>query len=148
MPENTLSADPHRATVYAWEDEWNWNYNTQGIKALRSLIRRACKRWKVKYPTVVHHHVRAISFSMPAVNYISLQGGDHEARGGRNPPTALHEAAHHITYVLYGEKVQDHGRTFLGIYLDLLVWAKIAPPLALYATARAHGLKWASLSPP
>ena len=79
---------------------------------------------------------------MPTVDRISLQGGAPRAPGGRNVATALHEAAHHIAWYLHGDRIQDHGRTFLGIYLDLLIRAKVAPRVALEASDRAHKLKW------
>ena len=143
MPADTKDLDPHRKAVYRWEDEWyEWSRNTIGIKQCRAIIRRACKWYKVPYPTVVHHDVRSMSFSVPSEDYISLQGGDHRERGGRNVATALHEAAHHIAYKLHGERIQDHGQTFLGIYMALLVRAKVAPEIALTSTAKAKGLKW------
>jgi hypothetical protein len=73
---------------------------------------------------------------------MSIQGGEHRDKGGRNVATALHEAAHHIAWAVHGERVQDHGATFLGIYLDLLSRAGVAPRVALEASARAHGLRW------
>lgn len=83
-----------------------------------------------------------MSWSIPSKSRISLQGGERHARGGRNAATALHEAAHHIAWTLHGDHIQDHGPTFLGIYLDLLVRARVAPQIALEATAREHGLTW------
>jgi hypothetical protein len=135
--------DPRRQAVYQWEDSWpGWNYNSIGIKDCRILIRRACKWYKVKPPTIVHHNVRSMSFAIPTKNYISLQGGEHKERGGRNVPTALHEAAHHIAWSLHGDRIQDHGATWLGIYIDLLIRARVAPAVALEASARSFNLKW------
>jgi predicted SprT family Zn-dependent metalloprotease len=54
----------------------------------------------------------------------------------------MHEAAHHIAWHLYGERIQDHGRAFLGVFIDCLVKAKVAPRIALEASARAEGLRW------
>lgn len=71
-----------------------------------------------------------------------MQGGEHMRPGSRNVPIVMHEVAHHIAWCLHGERIQDHGATWLGIYLKLLVIAKVAPQLALEATARSHGLKW------
>jgi len=62
--------------------------------------------------------------------------------GGRNVPTALHEAAHHIAWTFYGDRIQDHGRTWLGIYLDLLVREKVAPEIALIASLKPFHLKY------
>jgi len=78
---------------------------------------------------------------MPRIGRISIRGGPHNGRGGLNVATALHEAAHCIAWHLHGERIQDHGPTFLRIYLDLLVRARVAPELALKATARSFGLK-------
>lgn len=64
------------------------------------------------------------------------------SRKGKNAATALHEAAHLIAHDLYGDRGQDHGPTFLGVYMWLLETAGVAPRIALHATARAHGLRW------
>lgn len=136
------SLDPHQNRVYEWEDSWpGWDRNHVGINACRELIEAACRHYRVKLPKVKVHHVRSISFSIPTKDYISLQGWAHEDRGGLNVPTALHEAAHHIAYALHGERIQDHGPTWLGIYLDLLVRAKVAPEVALKASLRSFGLR-------
>jgi hypothetical protein len=67
----------------------------------------------------------------------------------RNPATALHEAAHSIHDCLFGHYshpgLQAHGPLWLGIYLTLLIKAKIAPKSALLASAKEKGLKWAPL---
>lgn len=137
-------SDPRKDTVYSWEDSWpGWGKNHISFKACRALVFGACDHYRVKRPTVVQHPQRSFSWSMPTKDRISLQGGKHGKEGGRNVATALHEAAHHIAWHLHGERIQDHGRTFLGIYMDLLVRAKVAPQVALEASARAHKLKWA-----
>ena len=64
------------------------------------------------------------------------------SRRGKNVATALHEAAHIIVFDKFGDKPQDHGPTFMGVYLWLLTTAGVAPRIALEATARANGLKW------
>ena len=136
-------SDPHKDDVYSWEDSWpGWGRNHITFKACRELVFAACDTYAVKRPAVVQHPQRTFSWSMPAKDRISLQGGEHGKEGGRNVATALHEAAHHIAWHLHGERIQDHGRTFLGIYMDLLVRAKVAPQVALEASARAHKLKW------
>lgn len=78
---------------------------------------------------------------------ISMQGGTHRARGGRNVSQVLHETAHWIVFKLFGDKPQDHGPTFLGVYMWLLEALRAAPRIALHASARAHGLKWRELGP-
>jgi hypothetical protein len=135
--------DPHKNDVYLWEDSWpGWNRNHVGIRACRRLIATACRHYKVKCPTVTTHHKRSFSFSIPTKDYISLQGWGHEDRGGLNVPTALHEAAHHIAWSLHGDRIQDHGPTWLGIYLDLLIRAKVAPEVALIASLQPFSLTY------
>ena len=134
--------DPRKEAVYTWEDEWpGWGHNQITLTQCREIIWRACDSYKVIRPTVVEHPERSYSWSIPSLRHISLQGGEHLSRGGRNVATALHEAAHHIAWCKHGNRIQDHGRTFLKIYIDLLVRAKVAPRTALEATAREHGLK-------
>jgi hypothetical protein len=138
-----MSADPHKNATYLWEDSWpGWNRNHITLAECRSLIASSCLVYGVKRPIVVDHPQRSMSWNIPADRRISMQGGKHRARGGRNVATALHEAAHQIAFTLYGSSIQDHGPTWLGIYLDLLVRARGAPRIALEATLRAHGLKW------
>lgn len=136
--------DPSKEAVYDWEDEWyDWNENILSLRECRLLIRAACAKFGLAPPTVVQHKTNSFSYCAPALNKISIQAvGSKPTRGGKNPATALHEAAHFIAYKLHGERIQDHGPTFLGIYMWLLDQAKIAPKRALEATARSHGLKW------
>lgn len=138
-----MSNDPHQERVYMWEDDWpGWYKNHITFRACRELVYCACDAYKVTRPVVVQHTKKSFSWSMPTRNRISIQGGEHRSTGGRNVATVMHEAAHHIAWNLHGDQIQDHGRTFFGIYLDLLIRAKVAPQVALEASARAHGLKW------
>lgn len=143
MASSSHDLDPHKEKVYEWEDSWpGWNRNHIGINACRKLVAAACGHYKVGCPTVRVHHVRSMSFSIPSKDYISLQGWASEDRGGLNVPTALHEAAHHIAWSLHGNRIQDHGPTWLGIYLDLLIRAKVAPEVALVASLKSFQLKY------
>jgi len=84
-----------------------------------------------------------MSYCMPARGVISIQAvGSKPGRGAKNPQTALHEAAHWICWKLHGERIQDHGPTFLRVYLHLLVTYEVAPREALEASARKFKLKW------
>ncbi len=143
MVSSSHDLDPHKEQVYDWEDSWpGWNRNHIGINACRNLIAVACRHYNVKCPTVRVHHVRSMSFAIPTKCYISLQGWASEDRGGLNVPTALHEAAHHIAWSLHGNRIQDHGATWLGIYLDLLIRAKVAPEVALKASLKSFRLRY------
>jgi hypothetical protein len=58
---------------------------------------------------------------------------------GQNIPVVLHEAAHVITHTL-SPRSQDHGPTWLGVYLDLMVG--FFPASAIYPSARTNKLRW------
>lgn len=84
-----------------------------------------------------------MSYCQPELGLISIQAvGSKPGRGAKNPQTCLHEAAHWILWKLHGERPQDHGPTFMRIYLHLLVEYDVAPREALEASARRHKLKW------
>jgi hypothetical protein len=137
-------ADPRREAVYEWEDAWyDWGANTCSLTHCRALIATACAHFKVEPPRVKQHNKASLSYCIPTAGIISLQAvGSRPGRGGKNPATALHEAAHYIAHRKYGERIQDHGPTFLGVYMWLLEEAKVAPRVALHASARSHGLRW------
>ncbi len=141
-------ADPQKAALYAWEDTWGpWNYNALTLTECRAYIEEACRLYDVPPPRVRQHRSNEYSWCHVVMGIISLQGGAHRARGGRNASQCLHEAAHWIVHKKWGDKPQDHGPTFLGVYLWLMTEARLAPATALHASARAHGLSWRSTSP-
>ena len=79
---------------------------------------------------------------MPESRAISMQGPTRLGRGGMNVATVLHEAAHQITYDLFGEGVKDHGPTFLAIYRDLLLSAGVFTEDEFTLTTSRFGLSW------
>lgn len=134
--------DPQKAALYAWESSWwPWNQSSLTLPECRWWIEEACKKFDVAAPRVRQHYTKEYPWCHVRMRVISF------SRGGRNTATALHEAAHQIAWDYFGDSIQDHGRTFLGIYMWLLEWARVAPPLALHVTARSHGLKWRPMSP-
>lgn len=137
-------ADPSRKKVYRWEDDWpGWNKNTLSLRSCRAVIVSACHAYDVA-PPAVRQHGDGLSWSEPEdENVISFQSKSRRpGNGGKNLPVALHEAAHHIVFHLHGKRVQDHGPTFMRVYLDLLTRFRVAPRLALEVTARKWGLRW------
>lgn len=137
-----------RDAVYQFEDDWPaWNRNQLTLAQCRTLIRSACEHYRVPHPRVRQHKVRAMSWYMPAKRLISLQAVGPDNKGGKNSATALHEAAHHIGFRLYGARIDDHGPTFVGIYLHLLVKACVAPRPALEAQLRYRRVKWIEKAP-
>jgi hypothetical protein len=135
-------SDPQQDAVYRWEGSWKaWNRAELTLAACRSAINWACDQYGVEPPRVWSHpgkrypwcdvEKRVVSFSLK----------------GKNVATALHEAAHLIVSDVFGDRVQDHGPTFLGVYMWLLETAGVAPRIALHATARSHKLKWRIIAP-
>lgn len=136
--------DPQGAAVYAWEDEWvDWNRPTLSLTEVREYVHEACRVFGVEAPVVKQHDGPAMSFSLTArLSEDSVQAVVDFRIDHKNPAIALHEAAHHICTVRHPRVTQDHGPTWLGIYMALLMLAKVAPKEALYATARKHKLRW------
>ncbi len=135
------SRDPHGEALYSWENSWpGWDRNHLSLRQCRALAKTVCAHYKVKCPAMVHHESGPDGMSKPWDNRISLLDGKRLQLGGRNVSTVLHELAHHVTWHLHGERVQDHGPTFLRIYLDMLIRAKVAPEVALKASLKGFGI--------
>lgn len=135
--------DDQKDDVYQFEEDFpGWSRNQLTLAECRTLIRSACEHYKIHHPRVRQHKRRSLSWCMPVSGIISLQATGPDNRGGKNAATALHEAAHHIAYHTYGERIEDHGPTFVGIFLDLLVKANVAPRAALEAQLRYRKVKW------
>lgn len=143
--------DEQQKAVYDWEDGWNdWNRETMSKRQLRIMMLGAERLYRVR-PTWVTFPKRnrgaggkkLTSEYDPNVHVIRLRPRH------RNPATALHEAAHSIHDSLFGHRcrrdLQPHGPLWLGIYMTLLIKAKIAPRAAIIASAKEKGLKWAPL---
>lgn len=142
------AGDPQRAAIYAWEDTWPaWYLNTHTLTELRYIVRHACKLYRTAPPSVIQHNRRSMSWCDVEDGRISFQAVGPSGRGGKNVPVALHEVAHLVVFRRFGLRPQDHGPTFLGVYLWLLAKARIAPRVALEASARACGLKWREVTP-
>ena len=134
--------DPQKARLYDWEDEWDsFGRHGETRTDLCKLIHKASRLYdieppalrfvsKARSPSLTH-----TTFYDPAAHVI--QFGYRSC----NIPIAMHEQAHAII-AEYHEAAEDHGPEFLGVYLDLLEWANVAPKSALYASARAMGLRW------
>jgi hypothetical protein len=140
-------ADPQQEALYDFEDRFPWaNHNNATLEQLRGLVQAACIAYGVRPPTVVQHHVKTFSWCAPTLRRISIQAKGERNRGGKNAATALHEAAHQIVYDLCGDRAQDHGPTFCGVYFHLLTMAGW-PAAAIRAVAREHGVRWLERPP-
>lgn len=140
--------DDQLAKVYRFEDDFpGWGRNQMTLAQCRGLIRSACELHGVPHPAVRQHNKRSYSWCLPwggtdGRGLISLQAVGPDNKGAKNAAVSLHEAAHHIAYRKHGKRIECHGPTFVGIYLDLLVKANVAPRPALEAQLRHRGVKW------
>ena len=129
--------DPQKEACYTWEDSWGpWNYDAMTLPNCRVWAEKACALYGIAPPRIRQHRTKAFSWVNVEARVASF------GAGGKNVPTVLHEMAHLIAYERFGLKIMDHGPTFLGVYMWLLEWSRIAPRVALHASARAHGLRW------
>lgn len=55
--EMIMSAlDPQKIALYAWEEGWgDWNRTTLTMPQVRRWVRKACRKYGVKPPTVKAH---------------------------------------------------------------------------------------------
>lgn len=134
--------DRQQKRVYRWEDGWrSFVERTSTRRNLRTLIKKACRLYGVDAPTVRFRTKYEKCGSITS----EYDPNDHSIVLGWNDTNhaiAMHEAAHAIADSLYGSFLQPHGHQWLGIYLKLLEWAKVAPRTALIASAKEKGLKW------
>lgn len=134
--------DRQKFAVYAWETEWPaWNHGVLTKATCTAVIRWACRKYKVKRPTVLFHSNRSgySFYTGQPLHVISMQ------RNGMNDATCLHEAAHVIHEWYAGDAHEVHGKEWLGIYLWLLRTFGRASEKALLLSAKACGLKFTPL---
>jgi len=141
--------DPHAEAVYAWENDFrDWSEKISPLAECREVMDTACAHYGVAPPKVILWK-RSYSWC-PDVRVPSRRFLDQPivrlCERGQNWPTVLHEAAHWIALHL-APKAYSHGPTWLGIYMWLLAQAKVAPEVALRASARSAGIKLAQRSP-
>ncbi len=136
--------DPQARKLYAWEREFfDWNRDSLKLKQLRAVIHAACDRYGVPYPgKVVRQKDKNKKYSEQTKRGIWMLKGNHY-----NLATALHEVAHHVTRCMYGKTVQNHGKEYLGIYLDLLLTFKVAPHDALIPSLKSRKLRFITKLP-
>jgi hypothetical protein len=127
--------DPQQQAVYAWEGLWtDFNRKTLSIPECRWTVHQACFSYGVETPTIFPGAIKARwAYYHSEKHHISLN------RSAQNIPIVLHEAAHAIVSKL-APRAQDHGPTWLGVYLDLLIG--FLPASAIYPSARTNKLRW------
>lgn len=141
-PVAEIKKDSQQQAVYSWEEDWrDWCINSITYRQCRHVIRDACKLFGVKAPSIQFHKGRTWSWQQEDVISLQDNGKPNGCIGQLNSVTCLHEVAHYIHW-RRGGAGQDHGSTWLGIYMHLLRKFSVAPTLALWATANSHGLRW------
>jgi hypothetical protein len=130
--------DPQKKRVYAWEGEWaDWNSHTISVTKVRKYVRWACDLYGLPYPSVKMHRTQEYSYSWGYKMSF--------AEGQCNRAIALHEAAHYISDWIFDENMAPHSPQWMAIYLWLLIKARIAPKVALFASATSKGIEWIPL---
>lgn len=131
--------DLQKEKLYEWEASFrDWDRPTSKMADVKYWVRWACRKYHVTPPRIKAIARDGYSIYDPNIALIWF------TRCNRNPAIALHEAAHHIMWRLTHDRYQDHGREFLGVYLWLLIEAKVAPASALYPSARTASLRFLS----
>lgn len=130
--------DPQKHLVYEWEDQFrSFGERTLTRAQARRLVRRICRKWCLPAPRLrfMRKGKREWSYvegRVLAVNYSMC-----------NEAIVCHEMAHYYWDQQLGNDLEEiHGEEFFGVYLDMLVFAEVAPRVALEASALAIGLEW------
>lgn len=134
--------DPQREKVYAWEDTWGCAMGkTLSLAGARTWVRWACGKYGIKPPPVRGHYRfhGGTSFYDPETNSIEFR------KRHMNIWVALHEAAHAICDTLL-DIDEAHSQQWLGIFMALLEKAKVAPRVALRASADSFSLRYTAAS--
>lgn len=136
-------ADPQRDAVYTWEiAHESWNVCTLDLDQCNHVLEKALKFYGCDPVHLEQGSPARYSWNMPEWRWVKMQGPSRRGRGGMNVATVLHEATHQIIWDLYPDNVQDHGPTFLGVYRDLLLAAKVLTAREFDVSARHYKLKW------
>lgn len=139
-------SDPLRNRVYDWEDGQSLavqSYMTLGD--VRRWVRKACRYYKVKPPTVQMAPDRArLSYSCGGrLFFVPIH---------RNPIVALHEVAHHICDTLLDVPsppalLVAHSDEWFSIYMWLLLKFGVYEAPFLRASLKPYRLRLRALSP-
>jgi hypothetical protein len=130
--------DPQKPLVYLWEDGFrSFDERTMTQRQVRRLVRRLCRKWELQLIPVAF---------LPKSSRV---WSDYDALANRltfnykqcNEAIVCHEVAHYYMTV-YEPDAEDHGPEFFAVYLDMLVFAQVAPRIALTASAAAKGIRW------
>lgn len=130
--------DPQKPLVYLWEDGFrSFDERTMTQAQVRRLARRLWRRWKLDPIPIKFFPKGNRTWSEYAVKTNSLAFNYKQCCEA----IVCHEIAHYYM-TIYEPDAEDHGPEFFAVYLDMLVFAKVAPRIALTASAAAKGIRW------
>jgi len=137
------ASDPQRDSVYRWEESHEtWNVCTLSLEQCDALANAALKAAHCLPVSVIQGPSNRYSWNVPGRRLISMQGPSKRGRGGMNQATLLHEVAHQICFDRHRDRIQDHGRTFLALYRELLLKYEVMTAKEFSLTANNFGLRW------
>ena len=129
--------------AYAWESAFeHFNVCTLTLAECQKLCNETLDAAGQDRVAVQQGPSNRYSWCVPKLRLISMQGPSRKCRGGMNVATVLHECAHQITHDLSGDRTQDHGPTWLGLYRKLLLAREVMTAKEFQLTARKFKLRW------
>jgi hypothetical protein len=121
--------------VYSWEWKFrHWWIPHLSLKGCRNWIDWACARYDIEPPKVKKLNEGTHAGDYHVSHVIRINPNHYSLT------TSLHEAAHAIAFKL--DEDLSHDKLWMGIYIDLLVSARVAPRIALEASAEDEGLRF------
>lgn len=107
-------------------------------KLLRKSMLRVCRKLGITPPTLKFRRlprcgVLDSDFDPPRLTL--------DKEFGRNFLLLAHELAHHIVWTKYGSRAQDHGPTWVKIYIRILHCLRVIPEVGMRAVCRQYGIK-------
>lgn len=133
-----IDLDPQKQLVYLWEDGFrSFDERTMTQAQVRGLVLRIARQWELDLIPVRFLKKGSRTWS----EYDALENTLTFNYQQCNEAIVCHEMAHYAM-TIDNPEAEDHGPDFFAVYLDMLVFAKVAPRIALTASAAAMGLRW------
>lgn len=136
----TTAPDPQKPLIYAWEDGFrSFDERTMTRAQVRRLVSRICRKWRVPLPRIRflpkgYREWSYIEGNLLAMNYSQC-----------NEAIVAHEMAHYVVDHSYPEGTFEiHGPEFVALYIEMLVYAQVAPRVAIVASLIDKGIEWTS----
>lgn len=136
---------------------WQWEFSNifdkpqaLSLRRMRWIVSKACEMYQVKSPTVYKkRNASASSYYIYNTVRPDLAGSIQLIPIHMNIASLLHEVAHAIFWQRYSTREEDdHGPTWLGIYVDLLDRFYVLPKHASKPSLTKWGLTFKRIVPP